>query len=245
MAGSCTNCAPGSRVSGISIGSYRDHAATIAAASLGAPLQERLLSGEPVKSAGRRTGIAPQHPFRSPIPCCRWRCATAGRKRGICWRNACSFPGTSGRDVLCAYVKNAGRSETKWVGSCRVPRRRGRHVHAHHYQRPPDCLEDSSVLYEPRGCGSIWNRGSEPRTGTAPRKEAVPLEHSALRFPWCSLQLKKSENAHQPTVHNHILGQCKKLTNAEPMTPKAKQKGTAGTNEPFFIPPPRELGKDA
>ena len=48
-------------------------------------------------------------------------------------------------------------------------------------------------------------------------------------------------------MHNHILGQCKKLTNAEPMTPKAQTRERRERVKALFpeISPPPELGKDA
>ena len=116
-------------------------AATIAAASLGAPLQNGFslvsLSDLLVPADEVRRNIR----LRGPIACCRWRSLQPRRAQtaGICWTEALAvFREQRGRDVLCAYVKNAGRASGNQMGgqAVRVPRRRGGHVHAHHYRRP-------------------------------------------------------------------------------------------------------------
>ena len=90
-------------------------AATIAAASLGAPLQNGF------------SLVSLSDPRRAQA---------AGSAGG----NACGFPGTSGqgRPVRLRQKRGQGAGNQMGGQAVRVPRRRGRHVHAHHYRRPPD-----------------------------------------------------------------------------------------------------------
>ena len=128
-------------------------AATIAAASLGAPLQNGFslvsLSDLLVPADEVRRNI--RSVAQSLLPVALYN--PAGRKRrDLLEETLAVFREHRGRDVLCAYVKNAGREqETKWVGKL--------------YEFPaaevdmstliiiggPRTRLDSGVLYEPRG----------------------------------------------------------------------------------------------
>ena len=103
-------------------------AATIAASSLGAPLQngfslvslsDLLVSADEVRRNIRSVA-------QSLLP--------------VALYNPAGFPGTSGRrrPVRLRQKRGQGAGNQMVGQAVRVPRRRGRHVHAHHYRRPPD-----------------------------------------------------------------------------------------------------------
>ena len=128
-------------------------AATIAAASLGAPLQngfslvslsDLLVSADEVRRNIR--SIA-----QSLLPVALYN--PAGRKRrALLDETLAVFREHRGRDVLCAYVKNAGREqETKWVGKLSEFPAAEVDMSTLIIIGGPRTRLDSGVLYEPRG----------------------------------------------------------------------------------------------
>ena len=153
---------------------------------------ERLLSGKPVRSAGPGGRGAPQRAFGQPNPCCRWRCTTPpGANGGLCWTKRLLFSGNiGGRDVLCAYVKNAGREqETKWVGKLSEFPAAEVDMSTLIIIGGPRTRLDSGVLYEPRGYVEKYMGGGgngNRRNGDSAfrKRRAVPSRALLrLRFP--------------------------------------------------------------
>ena len=128
-------------------------AATIAAASLGAPLQngfslvslsDLLVSADEVRRNIRSVA-------QSLLPVALYN--PAGRKRrALLDETLAVFREHRGRDVLCAYVKNAGREqETKWVGKLSEFPAAEVDMSTLIIIGGPRTRLDSGVLYEPRG----------------------------------------------------------------------------------------------
>ena len=128
-------------------------AATIAAASLGAPLQngfslvslsDLLVSADEVRRNIRSVA-------QSLLPVALYN--PAGRKRrALLDETLAVFREHRGGDVLCAYVKNAGREqETKWVGKLSEFPAAEVDMSTLIIIGGPRTRLDSGVLYEPRG----------------------------------------------------------------------------------------------
>ena len=128
-------------------------AATIAAASLGAPLQngfslvslsDLLVSADEVRRNIRSVA-------QSLLPVALYN--PAGRKRrDLLEETLAVFREHRGGDVLCAYVKNAGREqETKWVGKLSEFPAAEVDMSTLIIIGGPRTRLDSGVLYEPRG----------------------------------------------------------------------------------------------
>ena len=128
-------------------------AATIAAASLGAPLQngfslvslsDLLVSADEVRRNIRSVA-------QSLLPVALYN--PAGRKRrDLLEETLAVFRDHRGGDVLCAYVKNAGREqETKWVGKLSEFPAAEVDMSTLIIIGGPRTRLDSGVLYEPRG----------------------------------------------------------------------------------------------
>ena len=128
-------------------------AATIAAASLGAPLQngfslvslsDLLVSADEVRRNIRSVA-------QSLLPVALYN--PAGRKRrDLLEETLAVFREHRGGDVLCAYVKNAGREqETKWVGKLSEFPAAEVDMSTLIIISGPRTRLDSGVLYEPRG----------------------------------------------------------------------------------------------
>ncbi|WP_418447405.1 precorrin-4 C(11)-methyltransferase [Bilophila wadsworthia] len=128
-------------------------AATIAAASLGAPLQngfslvslsDLLVSADEVRRNIRSVA-------QSLLPVALYN--PAGRKRrDLLEETLAVFREHRGRDVLCAYGKNAGREqETKWVGKLSEFPAAEVDMSTLIIIGGPRTRLDSGVLYEPRG----------------------------------------------------------------------------------------------
>ena len=128
-------------------------AATIAASSLGAPLQngfslvslsDLLVSADEVRRNIRSVA-------QSLLPVALYN--PAGRKRrALLDETLAVFREHRGRDVLCAYVKNAGREqETKWVGKLSEFPAAEVDMSTLIIIGGPRTRLDSGVLYEPRG----------------------------------------------------------------------------------------------
>ncbi|MFQ8889721.1 MAG: precorrin-3B C(17)-methyltransferase [Bilophila wadsworthia] len=128
-------------------------AATIAAASLGAPLQNGFslvsLSDLLVPADEVRRNI--RSVAQSLLPVALYN--PAGRKRrALLDETLAVFREHRGRDVLCAYVKNAGREqETKWVGKLSEFPAAEVDMSTLIIIGGPRTRLDSGVLYEPRG----------------------------------------------------------------------------------------------
>ena len=128
-------------------------AATIAAASLGAPLQNGFslvsLSDLLVPADEVRRNI--RSVAQSLLPVALYN--PAGRKRRALLDEALAvFREYRGRDVLCAYVKNAGREqETKWAGKLSEFPAAEVDMSTLIIIGGPRTRLDSGVLYEPRG----------------------------------------------------------------------------------------------
>ena len=128
-------------------------AATIAAASLGAPLQNGFslvsLSDLLVPADEVRRNI--RSVAQSLLPVALYN--PAGRKRrDLLEETLAVFREHRGRDVLCAYVKNAGREqETKWVGKLSEFPAAEVDMSTLIIIGGPRTRLDSGVLYEPRG----------------------------------------------------------------------------------------------
>lgn len=122
-------------------GPGRDHRGNYRCVLAWRAAPERLLSGEPVRSAGPGGRGAPQHPFCSPIPAAGGAVQPRRRKRrDLLEETLAVFREHRGEDVLVRLRQKRGQGAGNQMGgqAVRVPRRRGRHVHAHHYRRPPD-----------------------------------------------------------------------------------------------------------
>ena len=128
-------------------------AATIAASSLGAPLQngfslvslsDLLVSADEVRRNIRSVA-------QSLLPVALYN--PAGRKRrDLLEETLAVFREHRGEDVLCAYVKNAGREqETKWVGKLSEFPAAEVDMSTLIIIGGPRTRLDSGVLYEPRG----------------------------------------------------------------------------------------------
>ena len=128
-------------------------AATIAAASLGAPLQngfslvslsDLLVSADEVRRNIRSVA-------QSLLPVALYN--PAGRKRrDLLEETLAVFREHRGEDVLCAYVKNAGREqETKWLGKLSEFPAAEVDMSTLIIIGGPRTRLDSGVLYEPRG----------------------------------------------------------------------------------------------
>ena len=128
-------------------------AATIAASSLGAPLQngfslvslsDLLVSADEVRRNIRSVA-------QSLLPVALYN--PAGRKRrDLLEETLAVFREHRGGDVLCAYVKNAGREqETKWVGKLSEFPAAEVDMSTLIIIGGPRTRLDSGVLYEPRG----------------------------------------------------------------------------------------------
>ena len=128
-------------------------AATIAAASLGAPLQngfslvslsDLLVSADEVRRNIRSVA-------QSLLPVALYN--PAGRKRrDLLEETLAVFREHRGGDVLCAYVKNAGKEqETKWVGKLSEFPAAEVDMSTLIIIGGPRTRLDSGVLYEPRG----------------------------------------------------------------------------------------------
>ena len=128
-------------------------AATIAASSLGAPLQngfslvslsDLLVSADEVRRNIRSVA-------QSLLPVALYN--PAGRKRrALLDETLAVFREHRGGDVLCAYVKNAGREqETKWVGKLSEFPAAEVDMSTLIIIGGPRTRLDSGVLYEPRG----------------------------------------------------------------------------------------------
>ena len=128
-------------------------AATIAASSLGAPLQNGFslvsLSDLLVPADEVRRNI--RSVAQSLLPVALYN--PAGRKRrALLDETLAVFREHRGRDVLCAYVKNAGREqETKWVGKLSEFPAAEVDMSTLIIIGGPRTRLDSGVLYEPRG----------------------------------------------------------------------------------------------
>ena len=128
-------------------------AATIAAASLGAPLQNGFslvsLSDLLVPADEVRRNI--RSVAQSLLPVALYN--PAGRKRrALLDETLAVFREHRGRDVLCAYVKNAGREqETKWAGKLSEFPAAEVDMSTLIIIGGPRTRLDSGVLYEPRG----------------------------------------------------------------------------------------------
>ena len=128
-------------------------AATIAAASLGAPLQNGFslvsLSDLLVPADEVRRNI--RSVAQSLLPVALYN--PAGRKRrDLLEETLAVFREHRGGDVLCAYVKNAGREqETKWVGKLSEFPAAEVDMSTLIIISGPRTRLDSGVLYEPRG----------------------------------------------------------------------------------------------
>ena len=128
-------------------------AATIAASSLGAPLQNGFslvsLSDLLVSANEVRRNI--RSVAQSLLPVALYN--PAGRKRrALLDETLAVFREHRGRDVLCAYVKNAGREqETKWVGKLSEFPAAEVDMSTLIIIGGPRTRLDSGVLYEPRG----------------------------------------------------------------------------------------------
>ena len=128
-------------------------AATIAASSLGAPLQngfslvslsDLLVSADEVRRNIRSVA-------QSLLPVALYN--PAGRKRrDLLEETLAVFREHRGEDVLCAYVKNAGREqETKWLGKLSEFPAAEVDMSTLIIIGGPRTRLDSGVLYEPRG----------------------------------------------------------------------------------------------
>ena len=128
-------------------------AATIAASSLGAPLQngfslvslsDLLVSADEVRRNIRSVA-------QSLLPVALYN--PAGRKRrDLLEETLAVFRDHRGEDVLCAYVKNAGREqETKWLGKLSEFPAAEVDMSTLIIIGGPRTRLDSGVLYEPRG----------------------------------------------------------------------------------------------
>ena len=128
-------------------------AATIAAASLGAPLQngfslvslsDLLVSADEVRRNIRSVA-------QSLLPVALYN--PAGRKRrDLLEETQAVFREHRGADVMCSYVKNAGREqETKWVGKLSEFPAAEVDMSTLIIIGGPRTRLDSGVLYEPRG----------------------------------------------------------------------------------------------
>ena len=128
-------------------------AATIAASSLGAPLQngfslvslsDLLVSADEVRRNIRSVA-------QSLLPVALYN--PAGRKRrNLLEETLAVFREHRGEDVLCAYVKNAGREqETKWLGKLSEFPAAEVDMSTLIIIGGPRTRLDSGVLYEPRG----------------------------------------------------------------------------------------------
>ena len=128
-------------------------AATIAASSLGAPLQngfslvslsDLLVSADEVRRNIRSVA-------QSLLPVALYN--PAGRKRrDLLEETLAVFREHRGEDVLCAYVKNAGREqETKWLGKLSESPAAEVDMSTLIIIGGPRTRLDSGVLYEPRG----------------------------------------------------------------------------------------------
>ena len=128
-------------------------AATIAASSLGAPLQNGFslvsLSDLLVPADEVRRNI--RSVAQSLLPVALYN--PAGRKRrDLLEETLAVFREHRGEDVLCAYVKNAGREqETKWVGKLSEFPAAEVDMSTLIIIGGPRTRLDSGVLYEPRG----------------------------------------------------------------------------------------------
>ena len=128
-------------------------AATIAASSLGAPLQNGFslvsLSDLLVSANEVRRNI--RSVAQSLLPVALYN--PAGRKRrDLLEETLAVFREHRGGDVLCAYVKNAGREqETKWVGKLSEFPAAEVDMSTLIIIGGPRTRLDSGVLYEPRG----------------------------------------------------------------------------------------------
>ena len=128
-------------------------AATIAAASLGAPLQNGFslvsLSDLLVPADEVRRNI--RSVAQSLLPVALYN--PAGRKRrDLLEETLAVFREHRGEDVLCAYVKNAGREqETKWAGKLSEFPAAEVDMSTLIIIGGPRTRLDSGVLYEPRG----------------------------------------------------------------------------------------------
>ena len=128
-------------------------AATIAAASLGAPLQNGFslvsLSDLLVPADEVRRNI--RSVAQSLLPVALYN--PAGRKRrDLLEETLAVFREHRGEDVLCAYVKNAGREqETKWAGKLSEFPAAEVDMSTLIIISGPRTRLDSGVLYEPRG----------------------------------------------------------------------------------------------
>ena len=128
-------------------------AATIAAASLGAPLQNGFslvsLSDLLVPADEVRRNI--RSVAQSLLPVALYN--PAGRKRrDLLEETLAVFREHRGEDVLCAYVKNAGREqETKWLGKLSEFPAAEVDMSTLIIIGGPRTRLDSGVLYEPRG----------------------------------------------------------------------------------------------
>ena len=128
-------------------------AATIAAASLGAPLQNGFslvsLSDLLVPADEVRRTSAPW-----PNPCCRWRCTTPpGASGGICWRKRLRFSGNIGAGTSCAptsKTRAGSRKPNGWASCPSSPPPRSTCPRSS-LSAAPGPASDSGVLYEPRG----------------------------------------------------------------------------------------------
>ena len=128
-------------------------AATIAASSLGAPLQNGFslvsLSDLLVSADEARRNI--RSVAQSLLPVALYN--PAGRKRrDLLEETLAVFREHRGEDVLCAYVKNAGREqETKWLGKLSEFPAAEVDMSTLIIIGGPRTRLDSGVLYEPRG----------------------------------------------------------------------------------------------
>lgn len=114
----------------------------------------------------------------------------AGRKRrDLLEETLAVFREHRGEDVLCAYVKNAGREqETKWAGKLSEFPAAEVDMSTLIIIGGPRTRLDSGVLYEPaRLCGEVYGIGGSGnrRNGDSAFRKGSrsPPEHSALRFP--------------------------------------------------------------
>ena len=128
-------------------------AATIAASSLGAPLQNgfSLVSLSDLLVAADEVRRNIRSVAQSLLPVALYN--PAGRKRrDLLEETLAVFREHRGEDVLCAYVKNAGREqETKWLGKLSEFPAAEVDMSTLIIIGGPRTRLDSGVLYEPRG----------------------------------------------------------------------------------------------
>ena len=143
---------------------------------------------------------------QSPLPVALYN--PPGASGGSAQEALAIFREHRGEDVLCAYVKNAGRGRKPngWASCPSSPPPRSTCPPSSLSAAPGPAVIPASCTSRAAMWRSIWNRGKwepEERGQRLSEGSRSPPEHSALRSPTGS-SLKKSENAHQPAVHNHI-----------------------------------------